>query len=126
MSRETIRGFLIIIGVAVLATVYSSTSSAIAASLFGAIGLIFICLLWYFGYNWYRENRGAISLMPDRQRGIMYAGMGAVTVSAAIYSLSKFGLIAVSGFVSTLLLVLFLAGLFGMFYAWQESKRYYL
>jgi hypothetical protein len=126
MSRETIRGFLIIIGIAVLATVYSSTSSAIAASLFGAIGLIFICLLWYFGYNWYRENRGAISLMPDRQRAIMYAGMGSVTVSAAIYSLSQFGLISVNGLISTLLLVLFFAGLFGMFYAWQESKRYYL
>ena len=82
MSRDTIRGLLIVLGLAIVATVFSTTSRAVADAVFGAIGLIFICLMWYFGYRWYRENRMAISLMPDRQRNVLYAGMGAVTVSA--------------------------------------------
>jgi hypothetical protein len=125
MSRETIRGLLIVLGIAIIATVFSETSAAIAGALFGAIGLIFICLMWYFGYRWYRENRMAISLMPDRQRTILYAGMGAVTVSASLYSLSQFGLVALGAF-AVPVLIAFFAGLFGMFYAWQESKRYTL
>jgi hypothetical protein len=125
MTRETIRGLLIVLGIAIIATVFSETSAAIASALFGAVGLIFICLMWYFGYRWYRENRMAISLMPDRQRTILYAGMGAVTVSAALYSLSQFGLVALGPF-AVPVLIAFFAGLFGMFYAWQESKRYTL
>ena len=57
--------------------------------MFGAIGLIFIALLWFFGYYWYRDNLAAISLMPDRQRGIMLRRDGRVTVSGAIYSLAS-------------------------------------
>ncbi|MGZ4481078.1 MAG: hypothetical protein ACXVY5_02640 [Gaiellales bacterium] len=126
MSRETLRGLLIVAGIALIATAFWGTYSRISGAVFGALGLVFICLLWYFGYNWYRENRMAISLMPDRQRNIMYAGMGAATVAAAVYSLAKFGLVSVGGLTVTLLVIIFLAGLFGMFYAWQESKRYYL
>lgn len=125
MSRDTIRGLLIVLGLAIVATVFSTTSRAVADAVFGAIGLIFICLMWYFGYRWYQENRMAISLMPDRQRNVLYAGMGAVTVSAALYSLSQFGLVSLGAF-SLLVLVAFFAGLFGMFWAWQESKRYTL
>jgi TRAP-type C4-dicarboxylate transport system permease small subunit len=125
MGRETLRGLLIVLGIAIIATVFSETSARIASALFGAVGLIFICLMWYFGYRWYRENRMAISLMPDRQRSILYAGMGAVTVSAALYSLSQFGLVALGAF-GVPVLIAFFAGLFGMFYAWQESKRYTL
>jgi hypothetical protein len=120
-----LRGLLIVLGIAILATVFSSTSAEVAGALFGAIGLIFICLMWYFGYRWYHENRMAISLMPDRQRTILYLAMGCVTVSAALYSLSQFGFIELGGF-SLLVLIVFLGGLFGMFYAWQESKRYTL
>jgi hypothetical protein len=125
ISRDSLRGILIVVGLAIIATVFSATSQQVADALFGAIGLIFICLMWYFGYRWYRENRMAISLMPDRQRNILYAGMGAVTVSAALYSLSQFGLVSLGAF-GLLVLVAFFAGLFGMFYAWQESKRYTL
>ena len=125
MTRETLRGLLIVVGVALVATVFFSFSARLANALFGAIGLIFIVLLWYFGYGWYRNNRTAISLMPDRQRNVLYAGMGAVTIALAAYSLSRFGLVDLGGF-SVPLLLLFLAGAFGMFWAWQESKRYYL
>jgi hypothetical protein len=125
MRRETVRGLLILLGVAMIMTAFFSVSAAIANALFGIIGIIFICLLWYFGYTWYHNNRTAISLMPDRQRTVMYAGMGAVTVAAAAYSLSRFGFVNLGGFAVPLLL-LFLAGAFGMFWSWQESKRYYL
>ena len=40
----------------------------------------------------------AISLMPDRQRNILYAGLGAVTVSAALYSLAQFNLVDLGAF----------------------------
>src|SRR6476661_4685059 len=125
MTRDSIRGFLIIIGVAIVATVFFNASQRIASIVLGALSLLFIVLMWYFGYRWYRENRMAISLMPDRQRNVLYAGMGAVTVSAALYSLSQFGLVSLGAF-SLLVLVAFFAGLFGMFWAWQESKRYTL
>jgi hypothetical protein len=91
-ERETIRGFAIIIAIAAVATVFWSVSSGILAAILGAFGLIFICLLWYFGYSWYHRNRMAISLMPDKQRAILYGGLGAVTVAAALYSLSQFKL----------------------------------
>ena len=93
MSRETLRGFLIVVGLAIISTVFFSVSSSIFAILLGTIGLIFIVLMWYFGYAWYRSNRMTISLMPDRQRQALYAGMGAVTVAAGAYSLSQFGLL---------------------------------
>jgi len=125
MSRDTIRGLLIVLGLAIVATVFSTTSRAVADAVFGAIGLIFICLMWYFGYRWYRENRMAISLMPDRQRNILYLGLGAVTVSAALYSLAQFQLIDLGAF-SVPVLAAFFGGLFAMYYAWNESKRYYL
>ena len=125
MTRDTIRGFLIIIGVAIVATVFFNVSQQIFNIVLGTLSLLFIIILWYFGYSWYRSNRMAISLMPDRQRNVLYAGMGAVTVSAALYSLSQFGLVSLGGF-SLLVLVAFFAGLFGMFWAWQESKRYTL
>ena len=125
MSNETLRGFGIIIAIAAVATVFFSVSTQIAHAIIGAIGLIFICLLWYFGYAWYRSNRMTISLMPDRQRQALYAGMGAVTVAAGAYSLSQFGLVALGGFTLPLVLVA-LAGGFAMLWAWEESKRYHL
>jgi formate hydrogenlyase subunit 3/multisubunit Na+/H+ antiporter MnhD subunit len=87
--------------------------------------LVFLVALWAFAFNWYRNNRMAISLMPDRQRNVMYLSMGAVTVPAAVYSITRLVAIDLSTWTAPLLLV-FLAGLFGMFWAWQESKRYYL
>ena len=90
-----------------------------------AIAVIFICLMWYFGYRWYQENRMAISLMPDRERSILYLGMGAVTVTLALFSLAQFGLVELGAFWLPVLVV-FLAGAFAIFYAWQESKRYTL
>ena len=125
MTKESVRAFLIVIGIALIATVFFSVSTRIFDILLGTIGLIFIVLMWYFGYAWYRSNRMTISLMPDRQRNVLYAGMGAVTISAALYSLSQFGLVSLGAF-SLLVLVAFFAGLFGMFWAWQESKRYTL
>jgi hypothetical protein len=125
MSRDSLRGFGIIIAIAAVATVFFTVSSTIFSAILGAISLIFICLLWYFGYGWYHRNRMAISLMPDRQRNILYAGLGAVTVSAALYSLAKFNLIDLGVF-SVPVLAAFFGGLFAMYYAWNESKRYYL
>jgi hypothetical protein len=125
MTKETLRGLLIVLGLAIIATVFFSVSSSIFAILLGTIGLIFIVLMWYFGYAWYRSNRMTISLMPDRQRQALYAGMGAVTVAAGAYSLSQFGLVALGGFTLPLV-ILALAGGFGMLWAWEESKRYHL
>ena len=84
MDRDNLRGFAIIIAIAAVATVFFWRVRRIASAILGAISLIFICLLWYFGYGWYHRNRMAISLMPDKQRNILYAGMGAVTVAAAL------------------------------------------
>ena len=125
MSRDTIRGLLIVLGLAIVATVFSTTSRAVADAVFGAIGLIFICLMWYFGYRWYRENRMAISLMPDRQRNVLYAGMGALTVAFGCYSIDAFGLVDLGSFFP-IMVIGGLAGAFAMFWAVQESKRYYL
>ena len=125
MTRDTLRALLIVVGLALIATVFSETSARIAAAISGAIAVIFILLMWYFGYRWYQENRMAISLMPDRERSILYAGMGAVTVTLALFSLSQFGLVALGAFWLPVLIV-FLAGAFAIFYAWQESKRYTL
>jgi uncharacterized membrane protein len=125
MTRDTIRGFLIIIGLAIVATVFFNVSQQIFGIVLGTLSLLFIVILWYFGYNWYRSNRMAISLMPDRQRNVLYAGMGAVTVAFACYSLQQFGLVDLGGLL-TLLVVVGLAGAFAMFWAIQESKRYYL
>lgn len=124
-DRDTLRGFGIIVLIAAVATVVGTVSTSIFSDILGAISLIFICLLWYFGYSWYHRNRMAISLMPDRQRSILYLGLGLVTVSAALYSLSKFGLIDL-GVLSVPVLAAFLGGAFAMYYAWNESKRYYL
>ncbi len=124
-DRGTLRGFAIIIAIAAVATVFWSVSSGILAAILGAFGLIFICLLWYFGSAWYHRNRMAISLMPDKQRAILYGGLGAVTVAAALYSLSQFHLISLGAF-QIPLLIAFFGGLFAMYYAWNESKRYYL
>jgi TRAP-type C4-dicarboxylate transport system permease small subunit len=125
MSRDTVRALLIVVGLALIATVFSETSARIAAAISGAIAVIFILLIWYFGYRWYQENRMAISLMPDRERSILYLGMGAVTVTLALFSLSQFGLVELGAFWLPVL-VIFLAGAFAIFYAWQESKRYTL
>jgi drug/metabolite transporter (DMT)-like permease len=125
MTRDQARGALIIIGLAVLATVFFNQSQQIAGIVFGALGLLFIVLIWYFGYTWYRNNLTAISLMPDRQRNALYAGIGALTIAAAMWSLEQFGLISLGGFLVPIVLL----GLIGAgvaFWAWQESKRYYL
>jgi drug/metabolite transporter (DMT)-like permease len=125
MTRDQARGALIIIGLAVLATVFFNQSQQIAGIVFGALGLLFIVLMWYFGYTWYRNNLTAISLMPDRQRNALYAGIGALTIAAAMWSLDQFGLISLGGFLVPIVLL----GLLGAgvaFWAWQESKRYYL
>jgi hypothetical protein len=125
MTRDTTRGFLIIIGVAIVATVFFNVSQRIFDIVLGTLSLLFILLLWYFGYSWYRSNRMAISLMPDRQRNVLYLGMGAVTVAFACYSLDAFGLVHLGG-LFPFLVVAGLAGAFAMFWAVQESKRYYL
>ncbi|MDX6548930.1 MAG: hypothetical protein QOG33_2480 [Gaiellales bacterium] len=125
MERDTMRGIGIVLALAAVATVFSSVSAGIFSAILGAISLIFICLLWYFGYAWYRRNRMAISLMPDQQRMILYGGLGAVTVSGALYSLAQFNLINLGGF-EVILVIAFFGGLFAIYYAWTESKRYYL
>ena len=82
MTSDQIRGWLIIIGLSVLATVFFNQSQQIA-------------------------------------------GIGALTVAAAMWSLDQFGLISLGGFeVPIVLLGLIGAGV--ALYAWQESKRYYL
>jgi hypothetical protein len=125
MTRDSIRGFLIIVGVAIVATVFFNVSQRIFDIVLGTLSLLFIVIMWYFGYSWYRSNRMAISLMPDRQRNVLYLGMGAVTVAFACYSLTAFGLVDL-GSLFPLLVVGGLAGAFAMFWAVQESKRYYL
>ena len=125
MTRDQARGALIIVGLAVLATVFFNQSQQIAGIVFGALGLLFIVLMWYFGYSWYRNNLTAISLMPDRQRNALYAGIGALTVAAAMWSLDQFGLIRLGGFEVPVVLLGLVGGVVA-FYAWQESKRYYL
>ena len=67
----------------------------------------------------------AIPQAALRQRNILYLGLGAVTVSAALYSLAQFQLIDLGAF-SVPVLAAFFGGLFAMYYAWNESKRYYL
>jgi hypothetical protein len=125
MSRDTVRALAIVVLIAAIATATTETSAVIASAIFGAISLLFVVLLWFFGYRWYEQNRMAISLMPDRERAILYAGMGAVTVTAALFSLAQFGLLSLGPFAFPLLIV-FLGGAFAIFYAWQESKRYTL
>ena len=125
MSRDTVRALLIVVGLALIATVFSETSARIAAAISGAIAVIFICLMWYFGYRWYQENRMAISLMPDRERSILYLGMGAVTVRRPCSRWPSSGWSELGAFWLPVLVV-FLAGAFAIFYAWQESKRYTL
>ncbi|MDX6550268.1 MAG: hypothetical protein QOJ31_952, partial [Gaiellales bacterium] len=110
MDRDTMRGIGIVLAIAAVATVFSSVSAGIFSAILGALSLIFICLLWYFGYAWYRRNRMAISLMPDQQRAILYGGLGAVTVSGALYSLAQFNLINLGGF-EVILVVAFFGGL---------------
>jgi hypothetical protein len=125
MTRDQIRGWLIIIGLSVLATVFFNQSQQIAGIVFGAIGLLFIVLMWYFAYGWYKNNLTAISLMPDKQRNALYLGIGALTIAAAMWSFDQFGLLHLGA----LLVPIVLLGLVGAgvaFYAWQESKRYYL
>jgi TRAP-type C4-dicarboxylate transport system permease small subunit len=125
MTRDQVRGILIILGLAVLATVFYNQAQQIAGIVFGALGLLFIVLMWYFGYSWYRNNLTAISLMPDRQRNLLYGGIGLLTVSAAMWSLDQFGLIRLGSFEVPIVFLAFVgAGL--ALYAWQESKRYYL
>ena len=124
-DRDTLRGFGIIVLIAAVATVVGTVSTSIFSDILGAISLIFICLLWYFGYSWYHRNRMAISLMPDRQRNALYAGIGALTTAAAMWSLDQFGIVRLGGFLVPIVLL----GLIGAgvaFWAWQESKRYYL
>jgi hypothetical protein len=125
MTRDNVRGLLIVVGLAIVATVFFSVSQRILDIVLGTLSLLFVLLLWYFGWNWYRSNRGAISLMPDRQRNVLYLGMGAVTVAFAAYSLQQFGFVDLGGFFP-LLVIGGLAGAFAMFWAVQESKRYYL
>jgi hypothetical protein len=125
MTRDSIRGFLIIIGVAIIATVFFNVSQRIFDIVLGTLSLLFIVILWYFGWSWYRSNRMAISLMPDRQRNVLYAGMGAVTVAFGCYSVDAFGFVDL-GSLFPLLVVGGLGGAFAMFWAVQESKRYYL
>ncbi|HYX86849.1 MAG TPA: hypothetical protein VE777_17910 [Gaiellales bacterium] len=125
MTRDSIRGFMIIIGIAIIATVFFNVSQQILGILLGTISLLFIVIMWFFGYSWYRSNRMAISLMPDRQRNVLYLGMGAVTVAFAAYSLEQFGFVDL-GALFPLLVIIGLAGGFAMFWAVQESKRYYL
>lgn len=125
MSRDQIRGVLIIVGLAVLGTVFFNQSQQIAGIVFGALGLLFIVLMWYFGYNWYRNNLTAISLMPDRQRNLLYAGIGVLTIAAAMWSLDQFGLINLGSFLVPVVFLAFVGASIA-FYAWQESKRYYL
>ncbi|HEY7257980.1 MAG TPA: hypothetical protein VH459_02875 [Gaiellales bacterium] len=125
MTRDSIRGFLIIIGVAIVATVFFNVSQRIFDIVLGTLSLLFIVLMWYFGYSWYRSNRMAISLMPDRQRNVLYLGMGAVTIAFGCYSVDAFGFVDL-GSLFPLLVIAGLAGAFAMFWAVQESKRYYL
>jgi formate hydrogenlyase subunit 3/multisubunit Na+/H+ antiporter MnhD subunit len=124
MSRDSIRGYLIIIAIAALETAFFDVSARVAGLIMGALGLIFLILLWVFAYTWYRNNRMAISLMPDRQRNVMYLAMMAVTVPAAVYSITRIIDFNIGAWAAPLLLI-FLVGVFGMFWAWQESKRYY-
>ena len=125
MTRDQIRGHLIVIAVAILGTVFFGVSARVTGILLGVISLAFLVLLWVFAFTWYRNNRMAISLMPDRQRNVMYASMAAVTIPAAVYSITRIVSIDIGNWSAPLLLI-FLVGLFGMFWAWQESKRYYL
>ena len=56
---------------------------------------------------------------------VLYLGMGAVTVAFGCYSVDAFGFVDL-GSLFPLLVVGGLAGAFAMFWAVQESKRYYL
>ena len=124
MTRDQIRGWLIIIGLALIATVFFNVSQQIAGIVFGALGLLFIVLMWYFGYSWYRDNLTAISLMPDRQRNAFTAAQGADGRRRDVVA----GQVRVDppGRVHPAACTGRDRRRSGGVWAWQESKRYYL
>ena len=72
MTRDTIRALAIVVLIAAIATAGSQTSTVIASAIFGAISMLFVVLLWFFGYRWYQQNRMAISLMPELEMLSVY------------------------------------------------------
>jgi prepilin signal peptidase PulO-like enzyme (type II secretory pathway) len=91
-----------------------------AQAIIAAVGIIFLAMIAWSGYVFYRENRLAYLGLTDRQRAMLLGGLGAIALMIA--GASK--LTATSG--GTLILIAIVVGaVLAIVKVWTEYRSLY-
>jgi hypothetical protein len=116
--NPTLRGFLILIAIAVIVVVLQLESTLVALSLLARIA--FLLAIAFFVYLTWRERRAEIGMWPLRASVAFY--------SAAILAVADLGVYWYGGASSGLDAVAFVAVLvlcgFAMFRIWRDQHHY--
>jgi small-conductance mechanosensitive channel len=116
-EHPTLRGFLIIGGIA-LAIVVLNLYTALASLQILASIAFFLAIAFFIFLLW-RERRDEISTWPRRALVAFYGGAALVVVSVGYYILN-----GAAGLDAVAFLVILALGAFSMFRLWRDQHRY--
>jgi hypothetical protein len=108
-----------IIAVLAVAVALLPGGGTAADALLSALSIAFMAAMGFLGYRMYRENQMTLWTMGDRDRAILYGGIGMIALMAAGAD-KMLG----SGAGTALWLVLIGASGFAIFRTWVEARRY--
>jgi hypothetical protein len=103
---RTARNIAIVLILALIVDLVPGGGNA-AEAILAAIGILFLAMIGWSGYVYYRQNRLAYLGLPDRSRGLFVGALGAIVLMIAGAS----DMLETSGGTLVWLAVLVLAGL---------------
>jgi hypothetical protein len=117
---DTTRNVLIVVGAALLLTLFTGVLGPIAGLLLAVLQILLLVALAYLAYTFWRGNRYRIAMMPQTQQALLY---GAAALLVLVIVSSRFW---VASAFSALLFFALLAGCaFVLYRVWQDATRYY-
>ena len=120
MEARQIANWGIVVALAIAVTVLQVVASPVMFWLSVALRVAILAGLVFFGYRLWRENRGRLSLLENRQKLLFY-GAAAVIV---VFILASF-LLPLSLFGAILFLVIVGGAGFVMWRIWQDAAGWY-
>ena len=120
-TNGTLRGFLIILAVAVAITA-SGQAGALGLSLvFLVLRIAFIVAIAFFIFRLWRSNREEISMWPLRARGVFYGGAALVLVDLIATVATRF---PVGGLQALIFFFALGAAGYSMWRVWKDQHTY--
>jgi hypothetical protein len=120
-TNGTLRGFLIILAVAVAITATGQAGAVGLNIVFLVLRIAFIVVIAFFVFRLWRSNREEISMWPRRARAVFYGGAVLALVDLVATVATRF---PVGGLQALVFFFVLAAAGFSMWRVWRDQHTY--